>query len=857
MPRIDDIMDGLGRARYFSVLDLYSGFHQIPLEEDSKDVTSFSTENGSYRFNVLPFGLSVAPNSFSRMMSLAFAGLTPSQCFLYMDDLIVIGCSEEHHLQNLKSVFETCRRYNLKLNPEKCQFFRPEVTYLGHKCTNKGVRPDSSKLEALQKYPVPEDRDAVRRFVAFANYYRRFIPDFAKWASPLNYLTRKKVIFKWTKEAQESFDYLRQSLISQPILQYPDFSKPFVITVDASNVATGAILSQDHDGEDLPVSYASRAFTKGEKNKSTIEKELLAVHFAIKHFRPYVYGTRFTVNSDHRPLVYLFGLKDPSSRLTRIRLDLEEYAFVIHYIKGKTNVGADALSRITIEQLKAMTEVDAAILTMMTRSKTNRNTNEIRSDDDLQDETEEIRIYESLGGAKTNEMPRLKFENINEENESEPRMIITRKRKRILEKVLPTTRDANGNSHLDVVFSLLEAEADRLRVNKLQMMIDDQLISAYGLEEFKKKGNEKLKKLKIEMSVVAVPVEDVVRRTELLTIFHDDPILGGHVGQKRMYAKLRTHYYWKNMAKDVARFVRGCAKCQRNKVKPGAREPLVLTNTPQRPFDRLIVDTIGPFTGSATDAKYALTAMCDLSKYLIMTPLVNKEATTVARALLKDVVLVYGPMGEMLTDMGTEFRNQTVSELLRLLNTRQSSSTAYHHETLGTVERSHRVFNEYLRAYVDENHDDWEEYIKYFQYCYNTTPHTSLGRKYTPYELVFGKRARTLDFLARNCIDPVYNVDSFAKEAKYRLQLAHRHARALLDESKKVVKGWYDRTARGLRLTPGDRVLMVKEDRNKREPVYDGPFEVIRVEGVNVVMKGVTGKEKTVHKNRVRKYLID
>lgn len=132
-----------------------------------------------------------------------------------------------------------------------------------------------------------------------------------------------------------------------------------------------------------------------------------------------------------------------------------------------------------------------------------------------------------------------------------------------------------------------------------------------------------------------------------------------------------------------------------------------------------------------------------------------------------------------------------------------------------------------------------------------------MGRKYTPYELVFGKRARTLDFLARNCIDPVYNIDSFAKEAKYRLQLAHRHARALLDESKKVVKEWYDRTARELRLTPGDRVLMVKEDRNKREPVYDGPFEVIRVEGVNVVMKGVTGKEKTVHKNRVRKYLID
>lgn len=144
LPRIDDILDGLGRARYFSIVDLYSGFHQIPIEESSRNITSFSTEKGSFRWKVLPFGLNISPNSFSRMMSIAFAGITTEQAFLYIDDVIIVGCSENHHLQNIRKVFETFRKYNLKINPEKCQFFRPEVTFLGHRCTAHGLLPDNN-----------------------------------------------------------------------------------------------------------------------------------------------------------------------------------------------------------------------------------------------------------------------------------------------------------------------------------------------------------------------------------------------------------------------------------------------------------------------------------------------------------------------------------------------------------------------------------------------------------------------------------------------------------------------------------------------------------------------------------------
>lgn len=179
-------MDNLGRAQYFSIIDLHSGFHQVPLHTDLRDITTFSTENGSYRWTVLPFGLNIAPNSFSRMMNIAFSGLPADRAFIYIDDIIVIGKTENEHFRNLISVFKILRVRNLKISPSKCEFFKHSVVFLGHKCTPDGFLPDDSKIKAMQTYPRPYDADSVRRFVAFANYYRKFIPNFAEISLPLN-----------------------------------------------------------------------------------------------------------------------------------------------------------------------------------------------------------------------------------------------------------------------------------------------------------------------------------------------------------------------------------------------------------------------------------------------------------------------------------------------------------------------------------------------------------------------------------------------------------------------------------------------------------------------------------------------
>lgn len=847
LPRIDEVLDNLGNAKYFSVLDLYSGFHQIPLHPSSRPITAFSTDTGHYQWKVVPFGLNVAPNSFSRMMQLAFAGASPLQCITYMDDLIVPGKSVIHQLKNLRFVFEICRKFNIKLNPHKCNFFRNEVTYLGHKCTDRGILPDDSKSEIVKNWPRPTQKDEVRRFVAFSNFYRTFIPNFAEIANPLNKLTRKTTDFVWTENCQQSFDLLKNSLISPKILKYPDFSKQFILTVDASKSACGAVLSQISEGQDLPISYASKTFNKSELNKSTIEKELLAIHFAIHKFRPYLFGTKFLVRSDHKPLKYLFSLKDPSSKLTRIRLDLEEYNFEVEYIPGKLNVCADALSRISMTELiKLKSEVNISVLTRSMTKNQNKPT-DTQNDTLITTETKKIKIYDNIN-EKTKKIPLIKF-CVNDQMLTID-LIIYKKNKRLAKHQIPFVND--NNIH-EMFFSRLEKIVDDLGIDKLCIYANDNIFEKLRIEEFKVEGNKILEKLEIIILKPIIRITDDNEKKRLIELNHNDQLFGGHCGQKRLYAKLKANFYWKGMTKEIAKFVKNCENCQLNKSKPKTTEALQITTTPQSPFDTIIIDTIGPFTKSDNGNLYAVTIICDLSKFLVTSAIPNKEAKTVAQAIFTDFILKYGLMKNMLSDLGTEFKNAVMKEICNLLKVNQLFSTPYRHQTLGSIERNHRVFNEYLRAYINENKTNWDVNLSFFTYCYNTTPNVSLDLKFTPYELVFGKKPTIINEIAKETIDPIYNIENYALEAKFRMQNAHKEANKYLNYSKIKNKNIYDKKSNPLLISIGNKVLLEKEPRHKTEAVYLGPFIVKNITDCNVeILDPKTSITKLVHKNRLR-----
>lgn len=345
LPRITEILEQLGGSKYFSVLDLASGFHQITLHPDSKAKTAFNTPHGHAEFNRMPFGLKTAPSSFQRMMDMALSGLQGTELFVYMDDIVIYADSLDTHTRKLRALLNKLKQAGLALQPEKCSFLRREISYLGHIITQDGVKPDPKKTEAVKNFPVPKNIKNIKQFLGLVGYYRRFIPDFSKIAKPLTELLKKGEPFRWVLAQQQAFEILRDKICSEPLLQYPDFSKPFLVTTDASNYALGAVLSQGPIGKDLPIAFASRSLNKAETNYSTIEKELLAIVFAVGHFRPYLFGRRFSLITDHRPLVWLHGLKDPVSRLARWKIKLSEFDYEIIYKPGRINSNADALSR--------------------------------------------------------------------------------------------------------------------------------------------------------------------------------------------------------------------------------------------------------------------------------------------------------------------------------------------------------------------------------------------------------------------------------------------------------------------------------------------------------------------------------
>jgi hypothetical protein len=345
LPNIQDILDKIGRARYFSALDCASGYLQVPLKPEDRCKTAFSTPSGHYEYTRMPFGLKSAPATYQRMMNAVLRDSIGNKCMVYMDDILVMGETLKEHNDKLREVFSYLKQWNIKIEPDKCEFLKAELNYLGHVITAEGIKPDPKKISSVVNFPVPKNTTDVKSFLGLSGYYRKFIDKFSAITKPLTELLKKDTPWSWSEKEQTSFEILKEKLTTSPVLQYPDFTKSFILTTDASGYAIGAILSQGKVGQDLPVAYASRTFNGAELNYSTVEKELLAIVWAVKHFRPYLIGRKFQVLTDHKGLTWIFKVKDPSSRLLRWRMLLEEYEYEIVYKPGKQNVNADSLSR--------------------------------------------------------------------------------------------------------------------------------------------------------------------------------------------------------------------------------------------------------------------------------------------------------------------------------------------------------------------------------------------------------------------------------------------------------------------------------------------------------------------------------
>ena len=349
LPRIDDLLDALHGAKWFSTLDLKSGYWQVPITEQDKAKTAFRTSSGQlFEFNQVPFGLCNASATFSRLMDRVLAGLHWETCLFYLDDIIVFSSTWEEHLARLRQVFERLRHANLKLGADKCTFAAKEVNYLGHRVTEEGLLPDSSLLAAIREIPPPETATEVRSFLGLAGYYRHYVKGFAAIAAPLHALTRKDAVFHWSEDCQAAFDRLKTLLTTSPTTAFPDFSQTFRLYTDASTAGLGAILAQVRDGKECIICCASRALNQPEKSYPATKLECLAIVWAVAKFRPYLMAMPFEVYTDHYALQWLKTMRTGSAFLHRWSAALEEYDFTVHHRPGKVQTHVDGLSRLPV-----------------------------------------------------------------------------------------------------------------------------------------------------------------------------------------------------------------------------------------------------------------------------------------------------------------------------------------------------------------------------------------------------------------------------------------------------------------------------------------------------------------------------
>lgn len=728
IPNITDVLDKLGRCHYFTTLDLASGFYQVEMDPQDISKTAFNVEHGHFEFLRMPMGLKNSPSTFQRVMDNVLRGLQNDICLVYLDDIIVFSTSLQEHMTNLEKVFLRLRESNFKIQMDKSEFLKKETAYLGHIISEDGIKPNPDKISAIQKYPIPRTPKEIKQFLGLLGYYRKFIPDFARITKPLTSCLKKGKKITLDPVYTNCFEKCKTLLSNDPVLQYPDFSKEFILTTDASNVAIAGILSQGPIGSDRPVCYASRTLNDSEQNYSTIEKELLAIVWATKYFRPYLFGRKFKVLTDHKPLQWMVNLKEPNSRLTRWRLRLSEYDFTVIYKKGKSNTNADALSRVEIhnEEIESILDELCSILPNAS-------------------EGPHSKVISTTATAHTSaEHPILEVPITDDPINRFHRQIIFTivndvKRKPIVTKPFDThTRIAiqlsKSNLEQDVINAVKEYVNPKVKTGILiQPPLGMYEIIPIIQNQFRS-STMYLMLSKVELE----NVKDYLRQQEIIHNYHDGKT--NHRGITECYLALSRKFYWPKMKEHVTKFINDCTTCgqakyDRNPIKPKFN----IVPPAMKPFETVHMDLF-----TVQNEKY-VTFMDVFTKYGQAYHLRDGTAVSVIQALLQ-YCTHHGVPITIITDNGTEFTNQLFVEFTKFHKINHHRILAHSPNDNGIIERFHSTLLEHLRILKLKQKDEpIVNLIPYALIAYNSSIHSFT--KCRPFDLMTGH------FDPRNPID--------------------------------------------------------------------------------------------------------
>jgi transposase InsO family protein len=845
IPRIEDNLDALEGAKWFSTLDLASGYWQVAVAEKDREKTAFTTKFGLYEFNVLPFGLCNGPATFQRLMEQVLRGLQWKSLVLYLDDIIVFSQTFEEHLIRLQEVLGRLRNAGLKLKPMKCQFFQGQVSFLGHIIDAQGIHTDPDKVRQIKNWATPENLTEVRIFLGLTSYYRRFVKEYARIASPMYDLTRKDVDFHWSEEQENAFVTLKKELVQSTELAYPipDIGG-FILDTDASGVAIGAVLSQIQGGEEKILAFGSRCLSQAEKNYCVTRRELLAVVYFMCYYKHYLIGTTVRVRTDHGSLRWLQNMRNPTGQVARWKERLAPFTWIIEHRPGKQHQNADALSRKRCEG-------DCAQCLRMFPQAEPTIKRAIRL---LKELGEEV-ITINLG--RKRDTPQIKP--------------FVKKKQAVKEQDEQILKELKGMWDIEGL-SIAVAKDPILQVLLSWDTTPEWELIATKSSEFKyywqqwDSGKFKVRngliwyrwdvdQDKIQWKLL-IPTS---YQEKVLQALHDNPN-AGHLGEVRsVHLMKRTPVYWHRCYQDMRMHCRCCEECLRCKPQLKKARAQMKSFTAGEPMERMAIDVLGEIHESSAGNKCILVIMDYFTKYVILVPTKDQKAVTVARAMVDHVFSILGIPKLVHSDRGTDFCSKVFRETCRLFNIDKTYTTPWRPQSDGMVERMNRTLGSMLKVYTNKLQDDWDQYLPLCSMAYNSSRHSST--QYTPNFLMFGREFRIpLEMVLpvpdeSLCTAPGHDsLDHFVKRLNETFKIVYSLTREHLQSAMVMQKHYYDRKAKTRKFEVGQSVWLYNPRRKKgRTPKldkpWDGPFVVVKVLGdvLCAIQMNRRTKPKIVH----------
>uniref|UniRef100_A0A8C6TU90 Gypsy retrotransposon integrase-like protein 1 n=1 Tax=Neogobius melanostomus TaxID=47308 RepID=A0A8C6TU90_9GOBI len=759
LPRIEESLDALSGAQWFSTLDLAAGYNQVPVTESDKAKTAFCTLFGLFEWNRMPFGLCNAPSTFQRLMERIFGDQNCQSLLLYLDDVVIFSSTVEEHITRLETVLSRLQKEGLKAKLEKCAFFKSEVSYLGHVISREGVSTDPSKIEAVSKWPHPNGVSELCSFLGFTSYYRRFIEGFAKLAAPLHRLVAELTGTKnrkpskvpltavWTQECERSFGELKQRLVTAPVLAYANFSLPFILEIDASYNGLGAVLSQEDKGRVRPVAYASRGLRPTERNMnnySSMKLEFLALKWAMtEKFRDYLIGQKCVVLTDNNPLSHLSTAKLGALE-QRWVAQLADFDFTIKYRPGRANGNADALSR----QNQARTNDSVPVSLGLP----------------VPEPLQQAITAKHSASATTNTISALPFHSVTDLHalqEADP----------VIGVFLRFWRrgkgpDAAERRHLTKDLTTLVRQWSRLLTK------EGVLYRRITLQ-----GDEALQ------LVLPTALRDLV-----LNQLHQEH---GHQGIERTSDLVHQRCYWPGMYAEIQRWCQKCDRCQVAKDSRPAVKSYMGHLLASRPNQILAID-FTVLEPSQNGMENVLVMTDVFSKYTQAVPTRDQRASTVAKVLVMEWFYRYGVPARIHSDQGRNFESSLIQQLCELYNIQKTRTTPYHPTGNGQCERFNRTLHNLLRTLPTTKKRDWACYLPQVTFAYNTTSNQSTGE--SPFFLMFSQDPQLpVDFLLGRVEEPVPgSIQDWIVEHQRRLKHAFEEAKRHLEAAAAHRKACHD-----------------------------------------------------------------